>query len=83
MSRHFEEENPLVQVRLEKLQKLRSMGLDPFAVERYPITHPLEAIHEQFETLEGQTVCVAGRIFSIRQMGRATFAHLMDTTGKL
>lgn len=83
MSRHFDEENPLVQVRLEKLQKLRSMGLDPFAVERYPITHPLEAIHEQFETLEGQTVCVAGRIFSIRQMGRATFAHLMDTTGKL
>ncbi|MEJ5293617.1 MAG: lysine--tRNA ligase [Fimbriimonadales bacterium] len=83
MSRHFEEENPLVQVRLEKLQKLRSMGLDPFAVERYPITHPLEVIHEQFETLEGQTVCVAGRIFSIRQMGRATFAHLMDTTGKL
>jgi lysyl-tRNA synthetase class 2 len=83
MSRHFEEENPLVQVRLEKLQKLRSMGLDPFAVERYPITHPLEVIHEHFETLEGQTVCVAGRIFSIRQMGRATFAHLMDTTGKL
>jgi lysyl-tRNA synthetase class 2 len=83
MSRHFEDENPLVQVRLEKLQKLRSMGLDPFAVERYPITHTLEAIHEQYEALEGQTVCVAGRIFSIRQMGRATFAHLMDTTGKL
>ncbi len=83
MSRHFEDENPLVQVRLEKLQKLRSMGLDPFAVERYPITHTLEAIHEQYEALEGQTVCVAGRIFSIRQMGRATFAHLMDATGKL
>lgn len=83
MERHFEDENPLVQVRLEKLQKLREMGLDPFAVERYPTTHSLEAIHEQYPTLEGQTVQVAGRLFSTRQMGRATFAHLMDTTGKL
>ena len=83
MERHFEDENPLVQVRLEKLQKLREMGLDPFAVERYPTTHSLEAIHQQYPTLEGQTVQVAGRLFSIRQMGRATFAHLMDTAGKL
>ncbi len=80
---HFEEENQLVQVRLQKLQQLRERGLDPFAIERYEITHTLQAIHEQFEQLEGQTVSVAGRIFSIRVMGKATFAHLMDSTGKL
>jgi lysyl-tRNA synthetase, class II len=79
----IEDENQLVQVRLEKLQKLREQGLDPFAIERYPITHTLQAAHDQYAELEEQTVSVAGRIFSIRPMGRATFAHLMDSTGKL
>jgi lysyl-tRNA synthetase class 2 len=79
----IEDENQLVQVRLEKLQKLREQGLDPFAIERYPITHTLQAAHDQFSELEGQTVSVAGRIFSLRPMGKATFAHLMDSTGKL
>jgi lysyl-tRNA synthetase class 2 len=79
----IEEENQLVQVRLEKLGRLRELGLDPFAIERYPITHALQEVHDQFEQLEGQTVFVAGRIFSIRSMGRATFAHLIDGTGKL
>jgi lysyl-tRNA synthetase class 2 len=79
----IEDENQLVQIRLEKLQKLREQGLDPFAIERYPITHTLQAAHDQYAELEGQTVVVAGRIFSIRPMGRATFAHLMDSTGKL
>lgn len=80
---HLEEENQLVQVRLQKLQTLREKGYDPFAIERYEVTHPLHAIHEQFEQLEGQTVSVAGRIFALRVMGKATFAHLMDSTGKL
>ncbi|GBC93181.1 Lysine--tRNA ligase [bacterium HR15] len=79
----IEEENELVQVRLEKLQKLRERGLDPFAIERYPLTHTLHEVHEQYEQLAGQTVVVAGRIFSLRPMGRATFAHLIDSTGKL
>lgn len=83
MQNRLEDENPLVQIRLEKLQQLRAMGLDPFAVERYPITHTLETIHEVYDSLEGQTVCVAGRVVAIRVMGRATFAHLMDTTGRL
>ncbi len=79
----LEEENQLVQIRLQKLQQLRERGLDPFAIERYEITHPLRAIHEEYEQLEGKTVAVAGRIVSIRKMGKATFAHLMDSTGKL
>ncbi len=79
----LEEENQLVQVRLQKLQQLREMGLDPFAIERYETTHALQAVHDQFEQLENQTVSVAGRIVAIRKMGKATFAHLMDTTGKL
>jgi len=79
----LEEESQLVQIRLQKLQQLRERGLDPFAIERYEITHPLQAIHDEYEQLEGKTVAVAGRIVAIRKMGRATFAHLMDSTGKL
>ncbi|MCX7924778.1 MAG: lysine--tRNA ligase [Fimbriimonadales bacterium] len=79
----LEEESQLVQIRLQKLQQLRAMGLDPFAHERYEVTHALQTIHEEYEQLEGKTVSVAGRIVAIRKMGKATFAHLMDSTGKL
>jgi len=80
---HTEDENHLVQVRLQKLRQLREKGLDPFAVERYDRTHHLQAIHDNEEALMGETVSVAGRIFAIRNMGKITFAHLMDSTGKL
>lgn len=79
----LEEENQLVQIRLQKLQRLRELGLDPFAIERYDITHTLHEIHEKYEQLEGQTVSVAGRIAALRKMGKATFADLMDATGRL
>ena len=83
-SRHpATEENQLVQIRKEKLQQLRAQGLDPFAIERYATTHTLQQVHDGYETLQGQTVAVAGRIVAIRKMGKATFAHLMDSTGKL
>lgn len=78
-----ETEHSLVHIRLQKLQRLREQGLDPFLVERYERTHRLQEIQDQFEQLAGQQVSVAGRIFSLRPMGRATFAHLMDSSGKL
>lgn len=79
----LEEESQLVQIRLQKLEQLRMLGLDPFAIERYDITHALQTVHDEYEQLEGKTVSVAGRIVAIRKMGKATFAHLMDSTGKL
>lgn len=80
---HAEDENHLVQVRMEKLQQLREMGLDPFHIERYACTHSLQDVHDNEDNLMGQTVSVAGRIFSVRNMGKITFIHLMDSTGKL
>ncbi|MFN7161673.1 MAG: lysine--tRNA ligase, partial [Fimbriimonadales bacterium] len=79
----LEEESQLVQIRLQKLEQLRQMGLDPFAIERYDITHAMQTIHDEYESLEGKTVSVAGRIVALRKMGKATFAHLMDSSGKL
>jgi len=58
--------------RLEKLQSLRQRGIDPFAAERYARTHTAEQILSDFESLEGQKVSAAGRIVSLRVMGKAT-----------
>ncbi|GIV10415.1 MAG: lysine--tRNA ligase [Fimbriimonadales bacterium] len=79
----LEEESQLVQIRLQKLEQLRQQGLDPFAIERYDVTHAMQTVHDAYESLEGKTVSVAGRLVAIRKMGKATFAHLMDGTGKL
>lgn len=78
-----EEENQLVQARLHKLHQLREQGNDPFVVEKFECDYGLQAAHDQFESLEGQTIRVAGRIFSVRNMGKACFIHLMDSSGKL
>jgi lysyl-tRNA synthetase class 2 len=68
-------------IRLEKLNALRAAGRDPFAVERFDVTHHAAAILKNFETLENQTVSVAGRITMINRMGKAAFIKIMDTSG--
>ncbi len=76
-------QSELIATRLKKLEELRRRGLDPFAVERYPRTHSAQAIHQNFSSLENQTVRIAGRIVAIRQMGKATFMHIEDMTGRI
>jgi len=73
----------LRETRLHKLERLRELGRDPYRSERFDRSHLLQEVHENFETLEGKPVRVAGRIVSLRMMGKASFAHLMDATGKL
>ncbi len=68
--------------RLEKLAALKAAGLDPFAPETYERTHTSQAIHDTFDALENQTVRVAGRVASLRWMGRAAFFDLLDESGK-
>ncbi len=81
---HFEEDiNDQMQSRLAKLGRLREMGLDPFENERYDRTHSLLHVHDKHEELADKTVRVAGRVISMRAMGKATFFHLTDQTGRL
>lgn len=72
-----------IQARLEKLARLRELGLDPFENEKYPRTHKSQEILEGFETLENQDVSIAGRVISMRPMGKATFFHLTDSAGRI
>jgi lysyl-tRNA synthetase class 2 len=76
----------LERVRLEKLEKLRERGIDPFP-RHFNRTHQsLDAI-ESYEAVEksGDEIkaVVAGRIRSMRHMGKVSFAHIEDGQGKL
>lgn len=81
----FEEQNlnEILLVRREKLDKLRKEGRDPFAITRFEVTHYSQQIKDDFDTMEGQEVTVAGRIMSKRVMGKASFAHIQDSAGQI
>ena len=68
--------------RLQKLARLRELGADPYAVERFPSTSSAgELVGEGFK--EGREVTFAGRLVSYRLMGKAGFAHLSDGDGRM
>lgn len=70
------------QVRLEKVESLRHQGIEPYA-DRYERTHLAQEIIDQFEVLENQEVCIAGRMMSKRDQGKVIFAHLQDFSGRI
>ena len=72
----------LIDIRLEKLNKLKELGIEPFP-HKYNPTHKSIDIISSFDDLEKQTVCVAGRIMALRKMGKASFIHVMDDKGKI
>jgi lysyl-tRNA synthetase class 2 len=77
-----EDLNELMAVRREKLRDLIDLGIDPFG-EKFERTHTAQEILDRFDELEGQDTVIAGRIMSLRTHGKATFADLMDSTGRI
>lgn len=74
--------NELKKVRLDKLKELKEMGIDPFG-QRFERSATAEDIHQQYQSYEGQTVKMAGRIMSKRRHGKAGFANLQDYSGEI
>ncbi len=73
----------LKRTRREKLEHLRELGVNPYPYN-YEITHHAEDILENFgEYEEAEDVSLAGRLMAIRRMGKASFAHIQDATGKI
>lgn len=68
-------------IRREKLQKLSEMGIEAFPAAEYKVSHTSKQIKESFET--GLTVNVAGRLMSRRIQGKASFAELQDSEGRI
>jgi len=77
-----EELNQIMQIRREKLQKLADMDVNPYAYEFEQKNHSADIINK-FDNLENSIVSVAGRMMSVRLMGKAAFFHLQDRLGKI
>ena len=73
----------LLQVRRDKLAALKESGNDPFKITKFDFDAQALEIKENFEEYEGKTVKIAGRMMSRRIMGKASFAGVQDTTGKI
>jgi lysyl-tRNA synthetase class 2 len=82
MSEQEQNINELIKVRRDKLEELRSAGIDPFG-QRYDRNATALKIQEDFEDLEGDTVKIAGRIMAKRRHGKAGFANLQDLSGNI
>ena len=78
----MEDYNELMRIRRAKLDTLREMEVNPYpySFERTNFTNEILA---DFDKYENKQVSVAGRIMSIRQMGKASFFHIQDQNGKI
>ena len=68
-------------VRREKLKNIRALGIDPYPANLYPVDHTSQQVKDNFE--EGKKVVVAGRLMSRRIQGKASFAELQDSAGRI
>jgi lysyl-tRNA synthetase, class II len=74
-------------IRREKLKELQQAGIDPYPAPMYPVNTSSTFIKQNFKGEENKAefanMCIAGRIMSIRDMGKASFAVLQDSHGKI
>jgi lysyl-tRNA synthetase class 2 len=79
---HFSEQE---QIRRQSLEEIRKLGIDPYPAAMYPVNVSATEILDGFRDGEESfpDVCLAGRIMSRRIMGNASFAELMDSSGRI
>ena len=75
--------NQLLKVRREKLAALQEAGKDPFKITKFDVTAHSMDIKDNYDTMEGQTVTIAGRIMQKRIMGKASFCNVQDLKGNI
>ncbi|MDD3339681.1 MAG: lysine--tRNA ligase, partial [Lachnospiraceae bacterium] len=75
--------NQLLKVRREKLADLQANGQNPFEITKCDVTHHSQEVKDNFDTLEGKEVILAGRLMSKRVMGKASFCNIQDLKGNI
>src|SRR3989338_7322558 len=80
-------ENQLIDQRLQKLEEIRKLGIEPYPYS-YKTNTTAKEIKEKFSKLKNEEktkakVSLSGRLMTIRRMGKASFAHLQDHTDKV
>ena len=78
-----QELSEILQVRRDKLAALQQAGKDPFTITKFDVSHHSVDVTANFETLENQTVRIAGRMMVKRVMGKASFFKIQDREGLL
>jgi len=68
-------------IRRKKLDDLRALGIDPYPANLYPVSHTSKQVKDGFE--EGKKVIVAGRLMAVKVQGKASFASLQDSEGRI
>jgi len=68
-------------VRREKLSKLRELGVNPYPADLYPVDHTSKQVKEHFS--EGKKVIIAGRLMRKKVQGKASFAEIQDSEGRI
>ena len=68
-------------VRREKLDKLRDLGINPYPADLFPVDSYSKQIKENYK--EGQKVVIAGRLMRKKIQGKASFAEIQDTDGRI
>ncbi|OYU84889.1 MAG: lysine--tRNA ligase [Flavobacterium sp. BFFFF2] len=69
------------QIRRDKLVVLRNMGINPYPADLFPITASSQSVKHEY--VEGKKVTLAGRLMSFRIQGKASFAELQDSDGRI
>lgn len=80
-------EEQIVAERLRKIDELRTQGINPYP-NKYPVKHNAKELSEKYSKLKPEehkkdSLSLAGRVLSIRDFGKITFAMIQDSTGKI
>ena len=75
--------NILKKVRIEKFEELKKNNKNPYEITKFDVSAKNAVIREKFEEMENQTVVIAGRIMSWRDMGKANFIDVRDDTDRM
>ena len=82
MNNNQNELNVLIKRRKDELTELKSRGVEPFAYE-FDINSNTQKIKDEFVEEEKKEVKIAGRLMALRKMGKASFAHIQDSFGRI
>ena len=72
----------IIKFRLEKLEKIKNAGINPYAYN-FDKKDSIESLTQKGENGIGEKVMTAGRMVSFRKMGKASFTHIQDENGKI
>ena len=78
-----EDLNHILKARRDKLSELQAANNDPFFITKYDVDKHSKDIKDNFDELDGKSVKIAGRLMSKRVMGKASFCHVQDLTGRI